>query len=348
MKKILNYMVFSLVLIFNTSNVMGQKIDYKNPPKQENTYLFNVLKYHRQPAPPNFMKSRFEEILVTPKSRWSGNDSLYYAYENVYLENYDLALSIFARLNMDTVLNPTAQTLYRTTLQHLDRFEMLEMYNKQSIPDDNSVVYSIKQAVSDLNTAYLKYKQKNFIPDSTLIFPILKDPILEEFNRDKSPQNNKLVSVAFAIDSAFRHFTVLHDRKDYILSQALEEMGDFQREYFYISNAFFYYSASLHYYGTDKALIEKYNSIADEITEKNLISISFKNKFGKVIKNRFRMSTNFKERPDIDSNAVSNYTPPPVKKGRKDYLPWIDNSILIIIIISLALIFVVFFMKTKK
>lgn len=351
MNNILKYILFSLVLIFGASSATGQKIDYKNPPQQEDTYLFKVLRYHRQPAPPKYMLNRFKEILETPKSRWTAGDSLFYAYENVHLEKYELALSIFIRLNTDTIQEPHAQTLYRTTLQHLDRFEMLEAYNSKTILDNNSVVYSIKQAVLDLNKAYLNYKQKIFIPDSTLVFPILKNPVLDEFNRNKSPHNNKLVSIAFAIDSAFRHFTILHDNKDYILSQAFEEMGDFQKEYFYITNAHFYYSASRHYSTHDPVLLEKLSTVSNEMSDKNYIQISFKNYFGKVIKNRFRLNMNFKESPDLDSNALSNYTPPPPrpkKKGTVDYLPWIDNSILIIIIISLALIFVVFFMKVKK
>ncbi|WP_107037973.1 hypothetical protein [Brumimicrobium mesophilum] len=348
MKNIIKYTILTCVLFINTTFVLSQKIDYKNPPKQESTYLFNVLKYHRQPTPPLYMTIKFEEILKLPTSEWVGSDSLFYAYENVHLEKYELALSIFARLNIDTIQEPHAQMLYRTTLQHLDRFEMLKNYNSRTISDDKSMIYSIKSAVSDLTNAYQKSKQKTFIQDSTSIFTILKDPSLEEFNRDKSPQNNKLVSIAFAIDSALRYFTTFHDGNDYILSQAFEEMGDFQKKYFYITNAHFYYSASRHYYTNDLYLAEKYNNINDEMSEKNFIPISFKHKFGKVINNRFQIKTNFKEKSEIDSSSISSYTPPPKKKGQKDYLPWIDNSILILIILALALIFVVFILKTKK
>lgn len=348
MNYLLKHIIFVIVFIFNADLVFGQKVDFEKPPSQENTYLFKVLKYHRQPEPPEYIQNHISQIGKRPMSQWSAQDSLYYAYENVHLKNFDLALSIFTRLNTDTIQEPHAQTLYRTTLQHLERFEMLKEYNERTIPDDSNVFYSIKDAVLDLNKAYLKYKMKTFIPDSTLIFPILKDDTLELINLKKSPNKNKLVTIAFAIDSAFRHFTVLHDGKDYILSQAFEEMADFQKEYFYLTNALFYYSGSRHYNALDKTVIKKYNNVFMEMDKYNYISISFKNTFGKVIKNRFRMNTNFKENPDMDSSLNSSYTPPPKKEGRKDHLPWIDNSILIMIILGLALFFVLFFMKAKK
>ncbi|PWH86987.1 hypothetical protein [Brumimicrobium oceani] len=349
MKNLIKYLLCAVVILMNSDSLIGQVIDYSKPPSQENTYLFKVLKYHRQPAPPKYMKSRIAEVNTIPTSKWTAQDSLFYAYENVHLEEFEMALSIFSRVNIDTIQEPHAQMLYRTTLQSLERYEMLKKFNEKNIPDDPTSVYSIKQAVLDLNNAYIAYKRKTYIPDSTLIFPILENAALEKMNPKKSPNKNKLVEIAFAIDSAFRHFTVLHDEKDYVLSQAFEEMGDFQRDYFYLTNALFYYAGSRHYYVTDKLVIEKYNKVAKEMSEYNYISISFKNKFGKIINNRYRMNTELNE--SIDSNNLvtpADYTAPPKKKGQKDYLPWIDNSILIMIILGLALVFVLFFMKTKK
>jgi|SRR5690554_5422850 len=348
MNKSLRYLFFIMVFLLNTSLTFSQEIDFDNPPRQENTYLFTILRYQRQPAPPDYMRNRILQITENPVDQWTAQDSLYYAYKNVYNQRYEMALSIFSRLNTDTIQEIHAQSLYRTTLQHLSRYEMLEEYNKKTFPDSPSTIYSIKEAMLDLTAAYLKYEKKTFIPDSTAIFPILKDEDLADMDPDKSPNKNRLVSIAFAIDSAFRHFTIMHDKKDYILSQAFEEMADFQKKYFYLTNAYFYYSASRHYYLNDVAVMEKYNEVVDEMNAHNYISISFKNKFGKVIKNRYRMDKQIKKQAKPDSLTESNFNPPPEKEKRKDYLPWIDNSILIMIILGLALVFVVFFMKTKK
>jgi len=349
MKTIMKYL-FSLFLFVAVGlPVVGQEDKgFKEPPRQENTYLFEVLKYDRQPEPPKYMHNRILQIMENPVPNWTAQDSLFYAYESVYLEKFELALSIFTRLNTDTIQDPFGQALYRTALHKLNRYELLEEYNKKTLPKKPEEIYSIRDAYMDLNKAYIAYEKKAFIPDSTLIFPILKDPALREMKRNRSPHKNRLVAISFAIDSAFRQFTILHDDKDYILSQAFEEMGDFQREYFYLTNAYFYYSASRHYFKNDKAVVEKYNQVIDEMNSKNYLFISFKNRFGKVIKNRYRFGDEFIQEAAEDTTQVRKHTPPPKVKVQKDYLPWIDNSILIMIILGLALVFVVFFMKVKK
>lgn len=348
MRNSISYILFFVTFLLNTSAVHCQSIDYEKPPRQENTYLFRIVNYDRQPVPPEYIKKRILEISDKPTTEWTAQDSLFYAYENVHLEEFEIALSIFSRLNVDTIQERHAQMLYRVAVFQLGRYEMLKEFNEKTIQKNPSQFYSIKNAVLDLNNAYLKFKNKTFIPDSTIIFPILKDEALEEMDPEKLPNKNKLVEIAFVIDSAFRHFSVLHDKKDYILAKAFEEMAGFQKEYFYITNAFFYYSAARHFYIADKGIIQKYNKSNEEMDEFNYIPFSFKNKFGKIIKNRFRMNTDFIEKAIVDSSIVPKFTPPPRKEGQKDYLPWINNSILIMIIIALALMFVLFFMKTKK
>lgn len=350
MKIKLKYIVLMLVLLLSTSTTWSQKIDFQKPPQHENTYLFKVLKYNRQPKPPKYMQTRINEVSKKPVQQWNAQDSLFYAYENVHLENFDLALSIFAKLEVDTIQEKHAQTLYRATLQQLKRYKLLKAYNEETLLETPSSIYSVKNAIDDLTDAYIKYNQNDFDNDSTHIFPILFSDSLEEMNPDRSPNKNRLVSIAFAVDSAFRHFSVLHKKTDFLLSQAFEEMGDFQLKYFYLTNAEFYYTVSRFYYANDSELIVKYNNVVNEMNDKNYISLSVKRLFGKIIKNRYRMSADLVNEVQKDTIIKNQDTPPPPKprKGSKDYLPWIDNSILIMIILGLALIFVVFFMKVKK
>ena len=349
MRMSIKYLLGLYVAVFCTISIIAQEDKvFKEPPHQENTYLFEVLNYDRQPAPPTYMHNRFLQILGNPMTHWTAQDSLFYAYESVYLEKFELALSIFSRLNIDTISESHAQSLYRTTLFKAGRFEVLQQYNEKTLRNNPDAFYSVKSAFMDLTNAFIAYEKKSFIPDSTLIFPILKDPALQEMKRNASPNKNRLVEIAFAIDSAFRQFTTLHDDKDYILSQAFEEMGDFQREYFYYTNAYFYYSASRHYFKNDKAVVEKYNQVINKMNANNYLFISFKNKFGKVIKNRYRLGDDYIEEAAKDTFSRKSYVQPPKQEVKKDYLPWIDTSILIMIIIGLALVFVVFFMKVKK
>ncbi|HLW30443.1 MAG TPA: hypothetical protein VKX29_06270 [Brumimicrobium sp.] len=347
MKITIKYL-FSLYMVFCISLAIGQESSYEEPPRQENTYLFEVLNYDRQPKPPTYIYNRILQIHENPMTHWTSQDSLFYAYESVHLESFDLALTIFTRLNTDTISETHAKSLYRTALFKTKRYKALSRYNEKTIKDNPSAFYSVKEAFRDLNNAYIAYQNKTFIPDSTVIFPVLKDPALEEMKRNVSPHKNRLVEIAFAIDSAFRQFTILHDDQDYILSQAFKEMGDFQREYFYLTNAYFYYSASRHYNKNDKNVVVKYNQVIDKMNKQRLLFISFKNRFGKVIKDRYRLNEDYIEEAEKQVFTKEDYIAPPKKKIRKDYLPWVDNSILIMIVLGLALVFVLLFMKVKN
>lgn len=344
MKSFLRFILAIYFIGFCFLSLLGQ---YK-PPSQENTYLFKIIRYDRQPKIPSYMENRMSQILQNPISEWTPQDSLYYAYKNVYLQKFEKALSIFSKLNTDTISEPHAQTLYRTTLQHLGRYTELKAYNERTLTDDSSAFYSIKDAFMDLTEAYIIYNQKNFSQDSNKVFSILyQEEVLKKINRNKPPFKNELVQIAFAIDSAFRQFTFLHDGKDIILSEAFEEMGDFQKKYLYITNAYFYYAGALHYNKNNKVLIEKYNRSIDEMTAHNYLSISFKHKFGKILKNRYNMKNNL-QAEEADDTPTKSKSPPPIKQEKRDFVPWLDTSLLVIIIIACMLIFVLIFVKTKK
>ncbi len=349
MKNLIKSIVGSCVLIFCFSPLWGQYKPLEKPPSQENTYLFKVLRYNRQPKIPSVFKNRISQILQNPKSEWTAQDSLYFAYKNVYLQKFSLALTLFSSLNTDTIKDPHAQSLYRATLQHLNRFKELKAYNEKTMVDDSTTLYSIKDAFMDLTNAYIDFNKDKFLLDSSYIFSVLgQKETLKKLNRNAAPYKNKFVKIAFVIDSAFRQFTFLYDRKDVVLSKAFEEMGDFQKEYLYITNAYFYYAGALHYNKTNKAIIEKYNRSIDEMTAHNYLSISFKHLFGRVLKNRYDLKEN--KLDDIKKNDPKNTKsiPAPVKKEKSDYLPMLDTPILVLIVFALMLIFVLVFVKTKK
>lgn len=349
MKTMMKYLTLIYLLFACNFMAVGQQLSYEEPPRQENTYLFEVLNYDRQPKPPTYIYNRILQIHKNAMPLWTAQDSMFYAYENVYLQKFELALSVFSRLNTDTIAEPHAKSLYRTTLFKTKRFELLAAYNEKTLRENPNAFYSVKSAYQDLVKAYIANRTNTFIPDSTAIFPVLKDPALEEMKRNVSPHKNRLVDIAFAIDSAFRQFTILHDDADYVLSKAFEEMADFQRDYFYLTNAYFYYSGSRHYNKNDKEVVAKYNQVINEMNKKRYLFISFKNKFGKIIKNRYRLEDDYIEKaaPE-DSVSMRALYPAPKKEVKKDYLPWIDYPILIMIILGLALLFVLLFMKVKK
>lgn len=343
------YLLHSLIFIFITLNSFGvfsQEKKSKLPPKIEDTYLFEIFTYDRQPAIPAYMREGIERMVAKPMPKWDAQDSLFFAFENVHLKRFEKAYNSFARLNTDTLQEKHAQILYRTALYKYKKFDKLLAFNEATFQENKQRLYSFKTAFKDFVTASENHKQDPSYYDDKLIFPILKDDTLIYYAKDESPQFNKYVEVAFAIDSVFRQFSILHDENDFLLSKAFEEMGDFQRKNFYTTNAFFYYSAALHYNKNSKSVIEKYNSTNHEINAKNLIKISFKNKFGMVIKNRYKLSKDYIQKTSIDEGPENFY--PPTVVERKDYLPWLDFWIIVMLIITGALVYVIFFLKSEE
>src|SRR5690554_5823568 len=339
------FILFGFCMIFTT--VYGQDGRHHKPPQKENTYYFNISNYNRQPEPPKYIEEGIQKILETPTVNWTAYDSLIFAYESVHLEKFERALNNFARLNIDTIQEPHAQILCRVALQQSKRFNRLLNFNQFTINNANTGVYDLKSAYDDLTTAYINNENKRIDYSNDTIFKILFDDTLNAFPQRVEPHRNEFVKISFAVDSVLRQFSVLHDNRDMVLSKAFEEMGDFQKKYFYITNAHFYYSAALHYDKNNKNAIQKYKAAKDEISRRNFFPISFKTTFGRVIKNRYRLSEDYiegiKKKEDIPENFVA-----PPQETKKDYLPWLDVQIVTLIVVFLVLLFVLFFIKTKE
>lgn len=335
-----------LLLLLLVTPVWSQD-DIPVPPKKQNTYYFTIQKFNRQPEPPQYLKEKISSFSLKPKSKWTPQDSLYYAYEKVHLEEFAFALSIFSKLNMDTIREPHAQQLYRTALLQTQRYDDLIAFNKRSIEDDPNSIYSVRDIVLELSKRYLEKSENSFLLDQDTIFPYLYSDTMDILKSSRKSFRTDMVEIAKNVDTALRYFTFLHDRRDAVLSQAYEEYGDFQRSYFYISNAYLCYAIARHYNRNDRDLANKYNRAIDEIAEHNYLLPSFRTKFGKVIDNRYQLSEELTELEKDTIDPKENFKPPEIQK-KEDYIPWIDVPIAIMIGLFLVLIAVLLFLRSDK
>ncbi|MDX1651794.1 MAG: hypothetical protein R3277_04840 [Brumimicrobium sp.] len=316
------------------------------PPSKENTFHFTIKKFERQPLPPNYLLEKFDDLSKRPRSTYSKEDSLYLGYHQVHKQKFGNALSIFSRLRMDTISEIHAKKLYHLTLfknKRLEELKDLEMFNKSNgiLPKE-----IIRKRLIEV---YILQKRKKWSMQDSTIFPILKDSILHEFSEGKGDLKEDLLPIAQNLDEVMRLFVLLNDGSDDIISQAYEEIGDFQYKYFYVSNAYIYYSIAVHYNKNNQSALEKMNRIKDEIYANNYLLPSFKVKFGKVISNRHQLK-------ELDGDVILQDTS--VLRGvdilvqsehskKKDYIPWLDSQVLIIIGLAVLLLFVVFGLSTN-
>tara|TARA_B100000508_G_scaffold130740_1_gene118333 strand:- start:43145 stop:44185 length:1041 start_codon:yes stop_codon:yes gene_type:complete len=315
------------------------------PPKKQNTYYFTIEQYNRQPTPPKYIRDEIDRITKKPKSKWSQKDSLFYAYEKVHLEEFGFALSIFSRVEMDTVSETHAQQLYRTSLLMTKRYEELLAYNEITIPEDSTSLFSVKDAILSVSQALVSFSSKKEKRDT--IFPYLYSEKMDELKSSRRSYRTDMVSIAKNVDTALRYFTFLNDSRNAVLSRAFEEYGDFQKKYFYISNAYLCYAIARHYNRNDKTLSEKYNRAIDEIADRNYLLPSFRTKFGKVLDNRYELNEELTELKKDTIDPKLNFKPPSIPP-KKDYLPWLDVPTIIMIGLFLMLVIVLIFVRSDR
>lgn len=342
-----NLILQTLLLILLSVQTLGQMDDMPIPPKKQNTYYFTIEQFNRQTTPPKYIRKKMEEFSKKPKSKWTQEDSLYYAYEKVHLEEFAFALSIFSRVNVDTLSEPHAQQLYRTSLLLTKRYKKLLDFNRKTIPEDTNSLFSVRDAVLTLSQAYVDRMDKNFRSDNDTIFDYLYSDKMDKLKSSNRRFRTEMVDIAKNVDTALRYFTFLNDSRNKVLSQAYEEFGDFQKKYFYISNAYLCYAIARHYHKNDKDLSSKYNRAIDEIAERNYLLPSFRTTFGKVIDNRYQLSEELTELRKDTIDPKENFKPPKVPE-KKDYIPWLDVPVIIMIGLFLLLLIVLIFLKSER
>lgn len=347
--KIISLIIFVCFIV--SINGFSQSDALLEPPSKQNTYYFTIEKFNRQPKPPKYILDQIELETTKPRSTWNQKDSLFFAYKQVHSEDFGLALSIFTKVNTDTIKEPHALRLYHAALYMNNRFEELKNLIVFEPIENESEIQSkedIRQRILDVKILSLENK---WSLEDSIVFPHLEDISVTALRKSRTDTKHKLVPFIKNIDEVLRLFVLLHDDRDPILSQAYQELAQFQNEYFYVSNAYLYNSIALHYNKNNKKAVEGSNRLTGTITRKNYLLPSFRNKFGKIISNRYHfkeMVTAEEVSDDSIRIEIGKTIERPKKKVKKDYLPWLDRDLIIVIGIFILLLIVMIILKPIK
>src|SRR5690554_24661 len=82
MKTMMKYLTLIYLLFACNFMAVGQQLSYEEPPRQENTYLFEVLNYDRQPKPPTYIYNRILQIHENAMPLWTAQDSMFRSEEH--------------------------------------------------------------------------------------------------------------------------------------------------------------------------------------------------------------------------------------------------------------------------
>lgn len=335
--------IFGLLL---SLNVMSQNDEPIEPPSKQNTYYYTIKKFNRQPKPPKYILDEIQLETKKPRSKWTQKDSLFFAYKEVHSEDFGLAFSIFTKLKTDTIREPHALKLLHITLYMNDRFEELKQLDiLDSDEEDYESKEAFRQRILDVN---LLAKKGLWSSKDSLVLPILKDSSIIALRKSGRDTKNQLVPLIKRIDEVLRLFVFMNKERDAILSQAYQEMASFQDEYFYVSNAYLYNSIALYYNKNNKKAVANANPLSDQITRNNYLLPSFRTKFGKIISNRYHFNE-IETAKEISNDSIriekGKNIGPPKKEEKKDYLPWLDTDLIIVIGLFILMVIVMIMLK---
>lgn len=344
MKQLFHLLI--LLLSFSSFSIDLDQIPV--PPNYEKTRSFTLLFVERQPEVPLFLKERIKELELKSRTTWQPSDSLSYAFELVYLNDFTHALNYFSRVNTDTVAHPTTLHLLQLTYLKTNRFENL----KQSIINgpDSPTVKEIRLRIVEVREMNMN---RSWDTNENVMFPILRDSSNFEYKKSQKQYYKYLVPRAEDFKKALMYDALYTDDADKILSQAFEEYGDFLKEHFYLTNAFMAYSISRLYDKRNSSTAKKIKSIKTEMSEANFLQPSIRENFAKANSDRYLFKeiaeTNLDSlsKTKIESLTLEEIAELDLKKQR-DYLPWVNYEILLISILFLILLVVVIFIRTKK
>ncbi len=350
MKKMHHY-IFSLVTLFLITllpfgELKGQS-SLPLPPTNQKTPYYSIPAFNRQPEPKAYIRKGIRNLEKVSRSKWTGVDSLFYAFELTYLGDYEKALAYFNKVNTDTLNTINSLSLYQLSVRKTKRFNKLikSLNNEMELFPENSTI--LKARIELANARKLQNEEFLRIANMT-VFPTLLDSL--QFHQ---LSKKELAHIANNYEQALRREVLYTDENDKLLSKAYEEFGDFLHRYLYVSNAYIAYSISRNFDRRNNATSRKIKQTKDELNKNNYLYPSLFNFFKRIDRDKY----DFKVYQELDSLEIVI-----LQKGRypeldellaksdirKDHLPWLDGDLAIIVSLLILLIIVIVVIRAKR
>jgi hypothetical protein len=315
--------------------------DGKEPPALQRTPGLDFRFPNRQPKPPAYILEGIRNLETKKRGEWTKADSLFYALELTYLENYEKSLLYFLGVKTDTLTEFHASRLYQVTLRNTKRYvRLLDAIDRSADSDE------VKQIRRRFIQVRIAVEDRKWNYSDSILFPFLKDSVLNL----KKHVPNDMLNLANSIKKALSYETLLHDKRDVILSKAFEEYGDFMVEHVYLSSGYLAYSIARYYDKRNAALAKKLKDTKKSLDQNNFLIPSFRDAFGKIRPDFYDFKT-YAEYTHIDNPNGKEFVSLEelLKFDKKpDRLSNWEMEVLIIICIFLVLVGVIFFVKVKK
>jgi hypothetical protein len=319
--------------------------EFPAPPKKENTEDFHFKKFVRQPQLPSFVEIGITGLQNKKAINWNGEDSLFFALRLSLINDFEHALNYYVNLELDSISNSYVLHLIQLTSRKTARFQrLLDLLKQEYKENEDDSVYSFRKRLAEVR---LFIRDRGDELDQTIIFPRL------HLKSIKGKSRKELIETAEALDQALRTEILYNDDSDRIISKAYEEFGDFLLENFYVSNAYMAYQIAKYFSKRSNTAQKKVKSTKDLVNKKNFLLPSFVQTFTKIKNNRYSFAVIVPpDSVDLIVYEKGRYLDLEEllekEQRRKDFLPWLDTQLMSIVVLFLALIFTIFFIKRKN
>ena len=282
---------------------------------------------------------------------WDGSDSLQFMNDLTLIGDYISAYQIYLTLKLDTVRSlSTIHTIQFLLFKKGKQEILMDWYNKEAKDYPNS-----KQRVEirrRIAIVYQKMADKKWSHRDSLLFPHLKDTSWYSLKKGSLEFKSELISLVNTYDQALRIEVIYQMDNNNSLSQAYREFGDFLYEHVDYTDAFIAYYCARFYNRQSMHVAKNIKKTKNALRDNNLLLPSFRRIFPKEKKGLFNYQI-LKEKikqQKLDSISASSQNPLPmvVTKHKKEYLPRINKSLIFLGGVTLILVFVLLFVKTKR
>jgi hypothetical protein len=291
------------------------------------------------------MDQGIRNLETIERKSWTAKDSLFYAYELTLLNDFEKAFAYFSKLDTDSISDQMGLRLYQLTLRKNKRYSRL----KSSIAlntEPNSDELRIRLRMIDVRKMV---NERVFRVQDDILFPELKDTIHYSYLTDKSYYERVLIPLAESYRNALAHDIYFTDERDRVLSLAYEELGDFLNKHLYITNAYKCYMIARNFDRNNSSVAKKIRETRRELDRQNYLHPSVRDFLGKVREDHYTYKTYVELEKTISVNDKNFISLDELMQFEKnpDRLPGVDKEFVTIIVLLLALIGVLLFVRSK-
>ncbi len=341
------FVLFALLLLsFSRREIYGQSTSHSNdlsPFKTEYNPWFKLTTYQRG-FESDSLTNYLDELEAKPRPKWTRLDSLEFAETLLKTKRWDMAMYYFDQLNPDFNLDDSYWW------DRVIGYILLKDYDQaiEQIHLSSPGIYKFSQIyfLDQFLKAYINNEKdsKWYKSHTVLNWPV--DSTLIGIDRASERYQNEVITPLTNLDFVLKRLIHFIHSDDPVIAVACHEMGAILENHVALSDAYIAYSIGRQYNKWDKEILESVKKVKAKLSAKNYKIPIFTRYFPLIESWRFEYDV-LKEKMIRKVDTAKVIAPVLMLPKPKERVPF-PAELIIIVGISLLILLVIFFLKSKK